>query len=56
MTFHFVKWMRQRNASRPGVRSSGRGVVPMFTRILNFLRRLGQIHPAVIAIAPDRAW
>jgi len=28
----------------------------MFTRILAFLRRLGQIHPAVIAIAPDRTW
>jgi|GEM_PF-2524708 hypothetical protein len=28
----------------------------MFTRFLKFLRRLGQIHPAVIAIAPDRTW
>lgn len=28
----------------------------MFTRFLKFLRRLGQTHPAVIAIAPDRTW
>jgi len=28
----------------------------MFTRLIRFLRRLGQIHPAVIAVAPDRTW
>ncbi|WP_424675107.1 hypothetical protein [Chloroflexus sp.] len=48
--------MRRREASRTDVRSSLRGGCCMFTRLLKFLRRLSQIHPAVIAIAPDRTW